>query len=217
MKNATSRITPSLVINLASECNMRCRYCPPGGEPLLDKYNEKLEVIFAKLFELKYTKIVLGTNALNLDKFLMNKESNIHNIRESLLLKISMDSNEDAVFENLTRCLAKNLKKVRENIILANNLGFRVGINGVITNENVGNLDSLIEFAIENQLEELKLLSLSKFGDKINDEIYNSLCDINKINRHMEELISRLRKDKNLCEKNLFLNGDKGIQMKPLL
>lgn len=247
------KILPSLVISITSDCNMKCIYCPTGGEnlkiikeecdtehllmlleaykefcgpgvplivrltggePLLPKYQSKIECVFDKLSELQYTKIVLGTNGLELGSYLDNKNSNIHKIKESLLLKISLDSLDPNTFSNLTQSKKANVSKVIANIRRASQLGFNIGVNSVLTKYNVEDLPQLIDFCENANLDELKILSLNNFGDELSQDFINNIAPLKEIRNKLLKVIDNLKSDKTFIEKNLFLNGDKGIEMK---
>lgn len=190
---------PSLVINVNDECNFRCTYCPPYGENLckgLDAYDENAVKIaidfmaeagsnllrltggepllnfprvysFLKYSQGRFKRTVLNTNGFLLPKYI--KE--LLEFKDFLTLKISLDSLDKTEVESI--CGVDSLNVVKHAIEGAVDLGFKVEINSVITNQTSDSIIAIIKYAAKLKTD-LKLLTKSSFYGKIDNKNSNS-------------------------------------------
>ena len=234
-------IKPSLVINLASDCNMFCKYCPEGGEnlescelcntteikylltayadyykqnhwvekkvvritggePLL--YPDRLMEILSHAKSENFEKIILCTNGTKLKECFNNYSETWDSIKDVLLLKISLDSMKEEIFNQLTG--TNMLYTVISNIEFAASHGFKVELNLVATKENVQEIESIYDYARRHKLVGLKVLTINDFGGRITPDDVES---------ELNELIEKMRKQ-NYVETGLYVHNNKGIHMK---
>lgn len=233
---------PSLVINLASDCNMNCSYCPnggenlemcdtlcditqieylleayaayhkdkgwtekkvvriTGGEPLLHK--ERLLQILECAKSKGYEKIVLCTNGLLFKECYVDNEEVWDSVQNILLLKISLDSMDKGIFEELTG--TNQLNVVLDNIAFAKNQKFNIELNLVATRKNVQEIERIYDYAYREKLLGLKVLTINDFGGQI---------EVDDVENELNELIKKMRK-KNYIETGLYVHNNKGIHMK---
>lgn len=189
-----------------------------GGEPLLNEEN-RCRVISILKEAKDYKKIVLCTNgvfwneAYNLDKELWN------DIKKNLLLKISLDTLDCHRFlkiSNIRNCQEgkKIFDRIIENIKNAKSKGFRIELNMVATTINVVNSSDVIdmfEFAKDNGLVGLKVLTVNSFGGSVSFE--QGKRDKKHITTVLSDVINIMRK-KEYEERDVYLNDNKGIKMK---
>lgn len=233
---------PSLVINLTSSCNMKCIYCPEGGENLVKcstlcgisqvkylltayanyyrekKWTEKKVVRltggepllnFERLSETLYhaqsegyEKIVLCTNGLLLKQYYEKEPAVWEKVKDILLLKISLDTLKPQVFRKMTG--VDGLRTVLENISFMKLKGFKIELNFVATKNNVGEIESVYNYAHSKKLVGLKVLTVNDFGDRV---------PVDNVEEELNTLIEELRK-KNYIETGLYVHNNKGIHMK---
>ena len=237
-------VVPSLVINITDECNMGCSYCPTGGEnlkkcdklcdistinvlleafkdecikinhqekivlritggePLMER--EKLSKVLEKAKGLGFQKIVLCTNGIFLKRVLEEQYTIWESIKDILLLKISLDTLNQNHFRKLTKTNASILGEIIKNINYANDRGFKIELNTVSTSINVGDIIDIYEFARKIGIIGVKVLTVNDFGDRIIPD--NTSEELIKLAESM--------KNKGYVEKEVYLNDNKGIQMK---
>lgn len=235
---------PSLVINLASDCNMHCQYCPDGGENMeacdmlcditqikylltayADYYKKKGWVekkvvritggepllYFDRLLQTLnharlegYEKIVLCTNGLLLKECYKSDPEVWDSVKNILLLKISLDTMNEEIFEELTQTEPDKLKKVLENIEFAKRKGFKIELNFVATKLNVQEIESVYDYVQRWKLVGLKVLTINDFGGRI---------PVDDVETELNALIDKMRK-KNYVETGLYVHNNKGIHMK---
>ena len=233
---------PSLVINLTSSCNMRCTYCPEGGENLVKcdnlcgisqikylltayanyykkkKWTEKKVVRitggeplldFERLSETLYhaqlegyEKVVLCTNGLLLKRCYEESPAVWEKTKNILLLKISLDTLKPTIFKKMTG--VDGLKTVLDNISFMRLKGFKIELNFVATKNNVGEIESVYNYAHGKKLVGLKVLTVNDFGDRV---------PADNVEKELNTLIEALRK-KNYIETGLYVHNNKGIYMK---
>jgi len=243
-------ITPSLVINATDKCDMKCRYCPDGGENLekslqscdiksikiliktfknliskfdksviritggepLDKEAEPRTVaVLKEAANNNYEKIVLCTNGVHFSEVYKNNIEVFDLIKEKLLLKFSLDSLDERVFNEITETTNK-YSSVISNIIYAKELGFNIELNVVVNKYNIDQLMDIYEFAAKNFLIGIKILTVNDFGGNVKN--VNSLIN-DSVREKLLDLIDNLKRDKRFTsEMNVFLNDNKGIEMK---
>lgn len=233
---------PSLVLNLTDECNMKCRYCPEGGENLsrckelcsietllflmkaFNKYGQQrgwkekkvlritggepllvLDRLYAVLNNAKseeYQKIVLCTNgALIRDAY--NKNPDVwENVKDVLLLKISLDTMSKGVFSELTG--TDKLTAVIAGIEFMKRKGFKIELNLVATKDNVSEIENIYNYAHRIGLVGVKVLTINDFGGKIQPD---------NVEAKLNKLINRMR-SKKYVETGLYVHNNKGIHMK---
>lgn len=186
-----------------------------GGEPLLNK--DKLEKIIRCTINNCYDKIVLCTNGYNLDQVFLGEDGNIKQVwkdaRNILLLKISMDtldynsfyriSRKKSAYTNTPEVCKKTLERVRNNILLAKDLGFQIEINTVVSTENVMEIKDIFQFASQNGLVGVKVLTINDFGGRI---------QIENTSQQMVDLVNELKRMP-FREETESHAGDKGIRM----
>lgn len=233
---------PSLVINLASACNMKCRYCPEGGENLkecaelcdiiqikylltayADYYKEKkwkekkvvritggepllyferIEEVLKHAKAEEYEKIVLCTNGTFLKEAYENNPKIWESVKNILLLKISLDSLNEKVFEKLTK--SEKFDTVIQNIEFAKSKGFKIELNLVATKDNVKEIASVYNYAYQKGLVGLKVLTINDFGGRKKTE---------DVEDELKELMKEMRR-KHYVETGLYVHNNKGIHMK---
>ena len=189
---------PSLNINLTDKCNFNCIYCPEygeslekaetlcdiksilmlieiakemginvlrltGGEPL--KEPDRVFNFIKKAVNFNYKKIILNTNGLLLDKYF----DELTKYKDSITLKVSIDSLKEPTFKLLTR--SDKFEKVYSNLKKYIETGFKIGINTVITKHNQNEVLDLIAFADKNKID-LKFLGVTNFGGKVSNSGY---------------------------------------------
>ena len=238
----TFQMKPSLVINLGSQCNMNCRYCPEGGENLkkcsalcditqikylltayADYYRTKqwtekkvvritggepllccdtfLETL-KHIRQENYEKIVLCTNGLLLKECYELAPEIWESVKNTLLLKISLDSLKPEIFKELTK--TDQLKKVLENIAFAKAKGFKIELNLVATKDNVQEIEEVYNYAHRMRLVGLKVLTINDFGGRITPD---------DVETELSALMDSMRR-KNYVETGLYVHNNKGIHMK---
>ncbi len=90
----------------------------------------------------------------------------------------------------------KDLNTIIDNIYFAKNKGFKIELNFVATKDNVGEIESIYDFASRNDLVGVKVLTINDFGERVPTE---------DVSAELEELISRMR-DKGHIEKDLYVH-----------
>lgn len=252
-------ITPSLVINVGSNCNLKCIYCPDGGEnlkpiehlvdiekikwlmrehlyrlethiqplgkgvirftggePLLEEKRmvSLLEEIVAinieadKKESLKYTKIVIDTNGTPLLDFYNNNKKLLKQLKDYLLFKISLDSLRIETLKKITRNRnVKMLKQIQKAIETLSEQGFRIELNTVLQEENLSEIGDIYQYAKDNNLVGVKVLSIHNMGQ---GTITSSTSkSINEMMRIMKSLVEK----PNHVESYPYLNSSCGIRM----
>lgn len=182
-----------------------------GGEPLLDETmtSRTIQILTAAK---GYKKIVLCTNGINLKEAIQNHKSEWIEIRKSLLLKISLDTLNPEVFKNITG--SSRLEDIKSNICYARKEGFKIELNLVATKEAVRDKSDILkvfDFARENRLVGLKILTVNDFGGNV--KIEQAEEDIAFISRILTDVIEEMKR-REYEEVNLYLNDNKGIQMR---
>ena len=238
-------VIPSLVINVTDKCNMKCQYCPEGGEnlsrnltqcseksikqlieefanniddtrkrviritggePLLLDSQRVTTTILREAYKNKYSKIVLCTNGIFLRDAYKKNKNDFDNVKNSLLLKISLDSLRADVFNKITRTKGQ-LNKVKDNIKFARDHGFKIELNMVAMDINVDEIIEIYKYAASLNLVGVKVLTVNDFGGQVKME--SSVSD------KLSVLVQDLSKsDEFSNDLNLFLNDNKGIEMK---
>lgn len=229
MNNTFYEIKPSLSINITSNCNFNCIYCPPYGENfikcqhmcnfdivlglvnLCEKF--KLPVIRMTGGEpLLYPERVLkiletchsgysGEVILNTNGSLIDRYfDSLEKYKDDFLLKISLDSLDKKHFNQITN--QNCFEKVLDNLKTAAKKGFKIEINTVVTNINCDDIFSVIKFA------EKYGMNIKLFG--IND--FEGLVDSDKIYIDLNTIVDKLSNEYKQCS-NESLPGDRGISM----
>jgi len=224
---------PSLGIILTDKCNFNCVYCPPygenivrskslcnlqslqylievatkygvqvirftGGEPLLQP--ERLELLLHKACICGFKKILLNTNGYTLIKNI----DWLKKYKESVLLKISLDTLDCGIFNKIVRKPNLMLEPVLNGIDAASSEGFNIEINSVANKYNYYDLNNIVQYC-ENKNLNLKILDLFDFGGKVINykEIYVNIDSF---------IVEMQRKYKKMSSERL--PGQRGIEMK---
>ncbi|UCH94497.1 MAG: radical SAM protein [Candidatus Aminicenantes bacterium] len=182
---------PALRIVLTPQCNFKCCYCPKsdenyakcgkpitiekmaligkialdmgfehirltGGEPLLlgESFLELVEKLHSHS---SLSSLRLATNGLLLEKFAKRIAT-----FNKISLKVSLDTLNPGKFEDITGI--QGLNTVLNGIHAARKEGLSIIINTVVTKKNIDEMESLIEYCIQNGLD-LKLLDLNNYSD----------------------------------------------------
>ncbi len=181
-----------------------------GGEPFFDDIVNRTIEILKEAKNNNYTKIVLCTNGYNFHKIYSNENYKdiFESVKDILLLKISLDSLIDNVFYNITK--SHDLNIIKNNIIFASQLKFKIELNVVVTKYNVNEIMNLYKFASKNNLIGIKVLTVNDFGGQV---------DLTKIidgstSTKLIKIVQDLQKDKKFTSHtNVFLNDNKGVAM----
>lgn len=184
-----------------------------GGEPLFGIENRKRTMGVLNSAD-EYNRIVLCTNGISFIEAYKDNPKLWENLKRKLLLKISLDTLNADKFHVLTRTKKGTINCVKEGIEFAAKKKFRIELNVVATKENMsdlGDILDLFEFAIQNNLVGIKILTVNDFGGNVRFE--QSVSEQKKISEKLEELIKKL-KTKGYEERAVFLNDDKGIKMR---
>ena len=227
-KWGTSKVIPSLVLNVTDKCNMQCKYCPPCGENLC-KGKEKIDISVAKIL-IKYArqnqfKTVRLTGGepllfpsqlqilleecgnsferlvLNTNGVLLDKNFEwLEKHKNNLVLKISFDSLNRTEFNYQSQ--SAEFDKVFDNINTAISLGFQVEINTVLVNQSFDSIKQLIAHFTEKKIP-IKLLTLSNYFGNVKTE---SNFDLDELINYLE-IISENKI-------NEQLNGNRGVDMR---
>ncbi|MBL7890127.1 MAG: GTP 3',8-cyclase MoaA [Bacteroidia bacterium] len=226
-----------LRISLTERCNLRCFYCMPengiqlkenaeymtksevvsiaktfvnlgvkkirltGGEPLVRKdASEIIEELAALPIELAIT-----TNGILLDKFLDQfKRLNI------TAINVSLDTLNETKFNNITR--RNYFEKVRSNIKLFLNNGFKLKINAVlIKGVNDDELIDFVEFTKDKEIDYRFIEFMPFNGNKWDWSKGLSLHEINtKISSVYGASVMKLQDGKNDTAKSFKIENYKG-------
>lgn len=182
-----------------------------GGEPLSKETEQRTVEILKEAINNGYEKIVLCTNGIYFSEAYKNNIELFDFIKEKLLLKFSLDSIDEKIFNEITRTSGR-LATVMSNIIYAKELGFDIELNVVVTKYNIDKLMDIYEFAAKNSLIGIKLLTVNDFGGNVKD--IDLLVD-DSVRKKLSDLVDDLKKDKRFSSDiNVFLNDNKGIEMK---
>ena len=251
-------VHPSLVINVTSLCNMKCIYCPTGGEnlqefksedcvredvlvkligafkkhvlkdkedpilritggePLIDRNNRKKTATILNAAR-DYKKIVFCTNAIFLKEAYIENKKEWDEVKSKLLLKISLDTLKVDRFCEITQTGERGkelFNTLIDNIKFANDNGFKIELNLVATKKNLQSENDIIEvfeFAQKLGLVGVKILTVNDFGGNVTIEQQREEQDyISKI----LEMVIRHMQTKEYEECEVYLNDNKGIQMR---
>lgn len=227
IKKCIISVTPSLVINVTQYCNLQCSYCPPygenlcegnanydlaavlevvqcakqagfrmlrltGGEPLLEPVRTQSILSIAKN---SFQRLVLNTNGVELSSAL----EWLLCYRANITLKVSLDTIFPDEYAYITKY--RVLDKVLDGIHCAEEMGFSVEINTVLTTQNVESLLATIAFAVQHGFH-IKLLTESSFYGNIKPVDSNVL---NELIAHLDRLY--------ILEEPETLIGNRGISM----
>lgn len=233
---------PSLVLNLTDACNMKCRYCPEGGENLsrckelcstetlyflmkaFNKYGQQkgwkekkvlritggepllvLDRLYAVLNNAKseeYQKIVLCTNGVLIRDAYNKNPDTWENVKDVLLLKISLDTMKPEIFSELTG--TDKLTAVIAGIEFMKRKGFKIELNFVATKDNVSEIENIYNYAHRIGLIGVKVLTINDFGGRIQQD---------NVETKLDKLINKMR-SKKYVETGLYVHNNKGIHMK---
>ena len=241
-------IVPNLVINVTDACNLKCEYCPEGGENLItcdklcptdkilylvDTFYDQIEEdnwqanksiritggepllipektlqILEYAYNKGYHKLVLCTNGLLLEKIYTDERyhKTLELIKDRLLLKISLDTLEEKKFEKISKVSGEKLKTILCGIHKAKSeWNFNIELNCVVTNDNIKEVLDIYEFARQEHLIGVKVLTVNDFGGLIpQPDIRNDL----------DRVYDLLKKNPDLQTEEAYLYGNNGIQMR---
>lgn len=171
-----------------------------GGEPLLCR-NTLLDTL-QHIRQENYEKIVLCTNGLLLKDCYEADPEIWESVKNTLLLKISLDSLKPEIFKELTG--TDQLKAVLKNIAFVKSKGFKIELNLVATKDNVQEIEEVYDYAYQMKLVGLKVLTINDFGGRITPD---------DVETELNALMERMRR-KNYVETGLYVHNNKGIHMK---
>lgn len=184
-----------------------------GGEPLFGKENRMRTMSVLNSAD-EYSRIVLCTNGISFVEAYNENPKLWEGLKKKLLLKISLDTLKEDKFQVLTGTSNGTLRNVKRGIEFAAKKKFLIELNVVATKENMSDLEdilALFDFAIQNCLVGIKILTVNDFGGNVTVE--QSDTEQAKISEKLEELIKEL-KLKGYEEREVFLNDNKGIKMR---
>lgn len=187
-----------------------------GGEPLIDLASrKKTETILNAAKD--YQKIVLCTNGVFFKEAYDTCPKIWDTVKSKILLKISLDTLDVDRFCEITRT-GENGKGLFEllinNIKFASSIGFKIELNLVATKHNLKRPEDIIEmfeFAQNLGLVGVKILTVNDFGGCVNIEQKKE--EQNHISNILESVIQWMR-DRDYDEREVYLNDNKGIQMR---
>lgn len=187
-----------------------------GGEPLIDTENrlKTAAILDAAKY---YKRIVLCTNGIFLKDAYNSHSKEWEAVRTKLLLKISLDTLNPECFSKITGTREKGrdlFQTVIDNIKFACAKGFKIELNMVATKENMQkpeDLLSLFEFAKQFGLVGVKVLTVNDFGGNV--EVEQSESEKEHISEILNSVIKELQ-EREYEEKDVYLNDNKGIQMR---
>ena len=187
-----------------------------GGEPLYNKENcLKTATILDAAKE--YKKIVFCTNGIFLKEAYIANSKEWNAVRPKLLLKISLDTLEPNRFCEISRAGKNGVKlfeSIIENIKFANENGFKIELNVVVTKLNLHEADDIIEifdFARNLGLVGVKILTVNDFGGDV--KIEQTEDEKRHISRILNDVIKKMQ-EREYEEVEVYLNDNKGIQMR---
>lgn len=132
-----------------------------------------------------------------------NKNPDVwENVKDVLLLKISLDTMSKGVFSELTG--TDKLTAVIAGIEFMKRKGFKIELNLVATKDNVSEIENIYNYAHRIGLVGVKVLTINDFGGKIQPD---------NVEAKLNKLINRMR-SKKYVETGLYVHNNKGIHMK---
>jgi len=203
----TYKILPSLSINVTSNCNFNCIYCPPFGENFINcsnlcNINSIVNLIkLCETYKLPVVRITGGEPLLQPErvikiletcknyysgKVILNTNGSLldryldtlEKYKNNFLLKISLDTLDEKHFKDMTK--KEFCKKVYNNLISAANKGFNIEINSVITKINKHDIMALIDLAKSIKVN-IKLFGVNDFEGLVNATDFEiNLSEISK-------------------------------------
>lgn len=171
-----------------------------GGEPLL--VSDRLNVVLTHAKSVGFQEIVLCTNGIMIEECYNKTPEVWEEVKEILLLKISLDSLEPKIFKKITKC--DDLDTVLKNISFAKSKGFKIELNMVATKDNVTEIEDVYDYAYDNRLVGVKVLTINDFGGIVETE---------NVKDELDAVIKRMR-EHNYIETGLYVHNNEGIHMK---
>lgn len=192
-----------------------------GGEPLISP--NVVKKLFEYVLELnssecdtKFEKIVLDTNGINLKKFYSNNINLFNQLKDMLLIKVSLDSLDTNTLKRIMKkqqqISANKLKSIREAIEQLSKNGFKIEINTVLSMDNVDEIPRIYEYAKKIGLVGIKILSKNSFGGLVAIDENDNIA-VEKIKQYM----SNLKNSDNFTSEFPYLNYDSGVRMERLI
>lgn len=239
-------VKPSLVVNVCAKCNMKCHYCPEGGENLDVIADEeccteqkiaslvktfsncntnkviritggeplisaKIRKRTAKIMQASscYKKIILCTNGVFIKEAYNENKRLWEQLKSKMLLKISLDTLEPKLFQDITGCDQTVHSKILEGIRFIQRKGFQIELNVVVQEENVYEIADLYEFAKKENLIGVKVLTVNDFGGRVTV----STLERDHVTKQLNEIMQHMRRV-GLQEHDASLHDGAGIVMK---
>lgn len=148
-----------------------------GGEPLL--YDDILRI--CDYIESKRVHFTITTNGILLD------EKFLRSIKEYRYLKLVFSiinlSDRNSMYSN------KILNQIKKNIILASKMGIRTSINTVLINQSIEDLEEIINFCNENNIERYSMATFANIESKakVTLSIYDCINYYVKLNEYVNK------------------------------
>lgn len=218
---------PALRVVLTTNCNLRCRYCPPKGENFVNTKGPVTTKRLLSLLNIFYSigfrqfGFTGGEPLLREDLSLILKESlkfkgvslklytngillkdRIKDLENLDLIKLSLDSIDQNKYREITG--RDKLKDILCGVRMLKENKIKVRVNVVLTKDNCGDIFELINFC-HRETVDLKILDLNCFdmpGYSVWRDLYKSPSIISR----------RLAKIK-LAKKIIYTKGNYGIPM----
>lgn len=184
-----------------------------GGEPLICKDLIKKVVDFIKELSINYSISILTNGSLLDESFLKYIK------KEDISLVVSLDG--PTLIQNMYRTGGNTVlhDKILNNIVLAVSMKVKISINSVLNSENIGHLKDMVDFCIENRINDFSLLPISNVG-RAQGNFNHAISNI-QLFEAIKELTNYLikvnqKKDEvKVYERNIDLQIKKLIDPKP--
>ncbi len=189
-----TKVPSLIVLNLTSDCNLRCKYCYASAGNCKDymtsrcaieivtqvsKYNDSIELLFhggEPLMNFEVIKNVINfcknklkekeiSYYIQTNSLLLTKEKAEYLINENVEICLSMDGNTE--ISNSGRVDSKgnsSLNIIKSRIELLKSLDYNTTILAVLNKKNVGKIESFIDYLVENKIYNFSLNYFIKGG-----------------------------------------------------
>lgn len=198
----------TLLVKTFSNCNTNKVIRITGGEPLI---SAKIRKRTAKIMQASscYKKIILCTNGVFIKEAYNENKRLWEQLKSKMLLKISLDTLEPKLFQDITGCDLTVHSKILEGIRFIQRKGFQIELNVVVQEENVYEVPDLFEFAKKENLIGVKVLTVNDFGGRVDV----STLERYHVTKKLNEIMQKMRKV-GLQEHDASLHDGAGIVMK---
>lgn len=196
------------LVRTFSNCNTNKVIRITGGEPLV---SAKIRKRTAKIMQASscYKKIILCTNGVFIKEAYNENKRLWEQLKSKMLLKISLDTLEPKLFQDITGCDQTVHSKILEGIRFIQRKGFQIELNIVVQEENVYEIADLFEFAKKENLIGVKVLTVNDFGGRVDV----STLEREHVAKKLNEIMQKMRKV-GLQEHDASLHDGAGIVMK---